>query len=302
MVQFYLLDEDINPGTAIEVQTRDLPRVGVTKAIIGDVTAQESAATAATRANVAKQIDQVRIGAEESSRISEIDGEDLDAMNVLMGNNVLFDAEATDNARIVWGFTYGLDPFMWNPDIDYNQPFGISGNVARKISVAFDADGNNIDDKRIAIGIIVANTPTEGYVTFHRDEYTEASGTYHKTDVPQPGKLIGVLNFETNGAADVTTDGNHRTGQSIRQQSITIGEKDVLGPIYTTTMAALNGAYEIGALIDEGYSLWNLGMTNKVGVPSVQTKSRIPSNMKIKSLCGDNATKRTYAITLNDNV
>ena len=87
MVKYFLLEQDDNPGTAAETDSRDLPRTETTKALIFDITAQQSATTAATRAAVAAQIDQIRIGAQESNRVSEIDGEDLDAYNVLLGNH-----------------------------------------------------------------------------------------------------------------------------------------------------------------------------------------------------------------------
>lgn len=302
MVQYYLLDTDINPGASAEVDSRDLPRQGTTKALIFDITAQQSSITAATRTAVDGQIDQIRIGAEESNRISEIDGEDLSAYNALLGNHTLFDSAATDNTRIVSGYTYGFDPFMTAPQIDYNQPFGITGKVARKVEVSFAADGGNIDDKRVAIGIVVDNNASNGYVTFHRDSYTAASGSTNWTDVPQPGKFLGVLNFETNGASDITTDGDHRTTQDIKEQAITINRRDVMGPIYTTTMAAMNGSYEIGSIQDEGYSLWNLGIHNKAGGLGLPKASRIPNDMEIRSVGGNTGAVRTYAITLNDNV
>ena len=300
-MKYYLLETDDNPGSSAEVESRDLPRTETIKSLIFDITAQQSSGTAATRQNVAGQIDQIRIGAAESNRVSEIDGEDLDAFNVLHGNNTMFNSAASDNARISLGYVYPFDPFALSPECDYNQPFGMSGDVARKVELSYAADGSNIDDKRIAVGIITSPTQTGGYVAFHRDSYTASSGVNNFTDIPQPGKLLGVLNFETTGASDITSDGDHRTTQTIREQSITINRKDVLGPIYTTTMAAHNGNYE-GSITDEGYSFWNLGFTNKVGSLGVPTSGSIPDNMEIRSLGGAANAARVYATTLNSNV
>jgi len=302
-MKYYLLEADDDPSTGSEISSRDLPRNETAKALIFDITAQQSSATAATRVNLAAQIDQIRIGAAESNRVSEIDGEDLDAFNVLNGNEVNFDSSAADNARVSLGYVYPFDPFCLSPEVDFNQPFGISGNVARKVEIAYAADGSNIDDKRVAIGIVTSPTATSGYVAFHRDAYTVANAVNNFTDVPQPGKLLGVFNFETTSAADVTSDGVHRTGQTIQEQAITINRKDVLGHIYPTTAAAMSGNYTAN-LTDTGYSFWNLGFTNKVGGLGVPSgSSEIPQNMEIRTKGGSSAdATRVYAVTLNTNV
>jgi len=133
-ILYYLLEADNNPGAGVETINRDLPRQGVTKALIFDITAQEAGSSVAgTRLNLAAQLDQLRIGAVESARVSEVDGEDLDAFNVLLGNDALHDSQTSaDNARQVLGLVYPFDPFMITSRMDYNQGFGIGGNVARK--------------------------------------------------------------------------------------------------------------------------------------------------------------------------
>ena len=301
-MKYYLLEADDNPGSSAEVDSRDLPRQETIKSLILDITAQQSSTTAATRANLAAQIDQVRIGAAESNRVSEIDGEDLDAFNILNGNHTNFHSSTTNNGRVNLGMVYPLDPFTCSPEVDYNQPFGLSGSVARKLEIAYAADGTNIDDKRLAIGIITTPTSTNGYTAFHRDSYTASNNVNNFTNIPQPGKLLGVFNFETTSADDVTTYGGHWTAQTIQEQAITINRKDVLGTIYTTTAAAAQGGYET-LLSDSGYSFWNLGFTNKVGGLGVPTQGQIPQNMEIRSKGGSSAdAARVYAVTLNSNV
>jgi len=302
-MKYYLLEADDNPSTSAEVDSRDLPRTETIKSLVLDITAQQSTTTAATRTNLAAQIDQIRIGAAESNRVSEIDGEDLDAFNVLNGNHTNFHSSTTDNGRVNLGMVYPFDPFCMSPEVDFNQPFGLSGQVARKVEISYAADGSNIDDKRLALGIVTAPTASNGYVAFHRDSFTAANNVNNFTDIPQPGKLLGVFNYETTGADDVTTDGAHRSGQTIQEQAVTINRKDVLGTIYTTTAAAMQGGYET-SLTDSGYSFWNLGFTNKVGSLGVPTgNSEIPQNMEIRTKGGSAADAcRVYAVTLNTNV
>ena len=125
------------------------------------------------------------------------------------------------------------------------------------------------------------------------------------TTVPTSGpnsKLLAILNFETTGAADVTADGDHRSNQGITEQAITVNRRDILGPIYTTVMQHHNGQYETGAVSDEGYSLWNLGVNptdNNMGVPTV---GGIPNEMEIRSRSGVAEATRNHAVILNTNV
>lgn len=303
VLQFFQLVTDDNPGTGAQTENFDLPRNGVTKALVFDVTAQQSSVTAATAQNLAAQLDLLRLGAEESIAVSEVNGEDLRAYNALVGNHALFDSGTTDNSRVVLGMTYPLDPFCIGPRIDYNRNRGISGSVARKIQVNYAADGNNIDDKRLTITAINEDPgSTSGYLTFQQNSVTMSNGTTNYTDVSGPGRFLGILNFETTSAADVTTDGAHRTDQTIQEQSITVNRKPVIGPLHTTMYTAINGQYEIGGIDDEGYSLFNAGIfnTGKIGLPQ---SGDIPEKMEIASLGGDAAdAARIYAITLNSNV
>lgn len=308
VLQYYLLESDDNPGTGAESDTRDLPREGNIKALIFDVTMQVQGTATSARLDTASQIDQIQIGAVESNEVSAIDGEDLDAYNVLRGNMVPIDAQVTTNARVVIGFTYPLDPHMIGDNQDFSKPFGISGAVARRVSFDYAADintdgGPTLDDKRMAIGVIVnTSQPTGGYQVFHRKAFTGATGgIFDFTDVPQPGKLLGTFNFETTNFGEITGDGDHRTTQSIRDQSITINRKVQLGPVYTTMMGMINGNYETGAIPDEGYSLWNLGITNSSGNLGVPTQGGIPDNMEIRTSTGAANAIRVHALILNTN-
>jgi len=311
LVKFFLLEADDNPGAGAELDQRDLPRTETTKALIIDITAQQiGATTAVSRENAAAQLDQLRIGAAESNRVSEIDGEDLLNWNILLGNHTPFDSGATDNARVTTGMVYPMDPFMLFPQIDYNQPFGLTGRVARKVEFLYAADGatataDGVDDKRMAIGIVT--TPAQssgGYVAFHRDTYTGVNNVNNFTDVVQPGKLLGVHGFETSSWADELTDGDHRTGSSIQEVAITIDRKDVLGPVYPTTIADFNGQYEIGGPTDEGHFFWNFGMHNRNGALGLPTgNARIPNNMECRQKGGSAlGAIRIHTVTLNDNV
>jgi len=303
-ILYYLLETDFDPGTGVETINRDLPRQGVTKALIFDSSMQESASSiSVTRTQAAAQIDQIRIGAVESNRVSEVDGEDLDEFNVIMKNHTLFDAASGgNNARIVQGMTYPLDPFMIG-DLDYNQPFGIGGNVARKVEIAFSADANDIDEKRVAIGLINNTTQgsSGGYVSFHKNTMQGTADLVDFFDIVQPGRLLGIFTFETTGAADVTVDGAHRTDQTIEEMAITVNRKVQLGPVYTTTVGAISGQFETGAKTDEGYNFWDLGIhnTGRLGLPQA---SDIPSNMEVKIKRGDATDAgRVYPVTLNTN-
>jgi len=304
-ILYYQLDESIDPGTGVETVNRDLPRQGVTKALIFGISAQESASSVAvTRTMISAQIDQIRIGAVESNRVGEVDGEDLDEFNISLGQHSLIDtATGANNARIVGGYTYPLDPFMVGPYLDYNQGFGIGGNVARKVEVAFSADADNIDAKRLNLGIIVNTSQgaSGGYVTFHRNASAGTAGLTEFFDIPGPGRLLGIFNFEITGAADVTADGANETDQSIEAQSITVNRKVQLGPMLTYQFDQINGQFESGVRGDEGYSWWDLGYHNsgRLGLPQA---SDIPSNMEVKNLQGDAAdAARVYPIVLNTN-
>jgi len=303
-ILYYQLDESIDPGTGVETVNRDLPRQGVTKALIFGLSALENGTSvAATRAEINGQIDQVRIGAVESNRVGEVDGEDLDEFNVSLGQHSLVDTDLIDNSRIIAGFTYPLDPFMIGPYMDYNQGFGIGGNVARKVEIAFAADGTQIDGKRVNLGIIVNTSQgaSGGYVTFHRNATAGTAGLTEFFDVPGPGRLLGIFNFETTGAADVTADAAFESDQGIEAMSITVNRKVQLGPMLTYQFNQINGQFETGARGDEGYSWWDLGYHNsgRLGLPQA---SDIPSNMEVKSLQGDatDAT-RIYPVVLNTN-
>lgn len=311
-LEYFLLESDDNPGTGTEQDRRDLPRAGIIKALIFDITAQTNGTSAGTRTDLTAQVDQIQIGAVESNSVSQIDGEDLDGFNTLMGNHALIDTNASDNHRNVFGFTLPLDPFMIGPNMDFNQPYGLPGSVARRVVFDYAADvvtdaGLAIDDKRMAIGAIVRKDGASvGYMTFHRHSFAGATGGVNTfTDVPTSGpnsKLLGVFNFEATNAGEVTGDGDHRTTQSIRDQAITVDRKVRLGPIYTTMMAAIHGQYETGAINDEGYSLWNLGMRNQTGQLGVPIVGGIPNNMEIRSSTGAAVTNRVHAIILNTNI
>ena len=304
-ILYYQLDEAIDPGTGTETLNRDLPRQGVTKTLIFGVSAQESASSVAvTRTQVNAQLDQIRIGAVESNRVSEVDGEDLDEFNVSLGQHNLFDtATGANNARILGGSTYPLDPFMIGTYMDYNQGFGIGGNVARKVEIAFAADADNIDEKRVNLGIIVNTSQgaSGGYVTFHINTMQTTADLIDFFDIPQPGRLLGIFNFETTGAADVTADGAHETDQTIQEEAITVNRKVQLGPMFTTQFSTINGQFETGARTDEGYSWWDLGIRNsgRLGLPQA---SDIPSNMEVKVKRGDATDAgRVYSVILNTN-
>ena len=307
-IKYYLLETDDAPGTGAETDQRDLPRDSTTKALIFDAIAQVNGTSAGTRLTQTAQLDQLRIGAVESNRVGEIDGEDLDAFNVLNGNCTFLDTAAANNSRLSWGMVWPLDPFCIGPNQDLSQNFGIPGTVARKVEFVYAADvitdaGLAIDTKRLAIGILTSSANSNGYLTFARNAFTGATGgTNTFTDIPQPGKLLGVLNFETTGAADITADTEGRTTQSIRQQAITIGRKDVLGPLYTTTGAYMNGNYETGAISDEGYTFWNLGIRNEVGPLGVPTNGLIPTDMEVRTSTGAADAIRVYPVVLNTNL
>jgi len=185
--------------------------------------------------------------------------------------------------------------------------FGVSGSVARKIEFVYEGDattdaGLQVDDTRLAIGVINNTTQgTGGYTAFHRDAYTSTDGSNNFTDVPQPGKLLGVLNFETTEPGVEVADADHRVNQGIQEQAITVGRKDVLGGIYTTMASYLNGAGEIGAMSDEGFSFWDLGFNNSSGNLGVPTGGSIPDDMEIRSLAGVAEATRVHAVTLNTN-
>ena len=232
VLQYYQLETDHDPGTTAETVERDLPRAGITKALIFDVTAQTAGTSAGGRTALTSQLDQISVGVVESNRVSEIDGEDLDAFNVLRGNHALVDTSASNNQRNVFGYTYPFDPFMIGPNMDYSRPFGLPGSVARKIRILYAADattdaGLQLDDKRLAISAIVSTDGSSaGYTAFTRDAFTGATGgVKHYTTVPTSGpnsKLLGVFNFETTSAADITADTEHRTTQTIRTQALTV--------------------------------------------------------------------------------
>ena len=310
VLQFYLLEPDHDPGAGAETVERDIPRAGVTKAIIIDMIAQTNGTSTGTRADLTAQLDQLSIGAVESNRVSEIDGEDLDGYNVLRGNHTLIDTSIVANQRNSWQYVYPFDPFMIGANADYNRPFGIPGTIARKIRVLYAADvatdaGLNIDEKRMALSAIIrTDQATAGYQAFTRDSFTATAGTNNFTTIPTSGpnsKLLGVLNFESTSAADVTVDAERRDGQTIREQAVTVNRRDILGPVYTTVMAGLNGQYETGALNDEGYSYWNFGINsdNNLGVP---TAGGIPSEMEIRTLGGGTDATRVYGCILNTNI
>ncbi len=308
-LRYYMLETDDVPGTGIETDQRDLPRDAITKALIFDCAAQVNGTSAGTRLAQTAQVDQFRIGAAESNSVSAIDGEDLDAYNVLNGNYTFLDTSAINNQRLSWGYVYPLDPFMLGFNADFSQPFGISGTVARTIQFTYAADivtdaGLSIDLKRMAIGCIAkTDGSTNGYTAWLRNAFTGATGGVNTfTDVPQPGRLLGVLCFETSAAADITVDLDNRTTQSIRAQAITIGRKDVLGPVYTTMSQYFNGSYEIGAISDEGFSFWNLGLHNEVGPLGMPSGANIPTDMELRTSTGAADAIRVYTTTLNTNV
>ena len=307
VLQWYLLEDADDPGTAAEVDSRDLPREVTTKALILQIEAIAAGTGTATRINLAAQVDQVRIGAVESNRISEIDGEDLDAFNVLNGNNAFFHSSATDNQIIALGMTYGLDPYCYGPKVDYNQNFGISPRVARKIEFAYAADGAAdtlsaaVDNKQLSIGCVAKDNEqsgTGGYLSFSRSAYSTVNNVNEFLTVPQPGQLLGVFGFETNDTAAAQTA--IRTANDIQEMSVAVGRKDLLGPIYPDMVKSFNGTYETGALSDEGFFFWNLGISNEVGALG---RGPIPDKTEIRIKGGSDAgAVRIYAPRLNTNV
>ena len=136
-LRYYTLETDDFPGTGAETDQRDLPRDAITKALIFDCAAQVNGTSAGTRLTQTAQVDQFRIGAAESNTVSAIDGEDLDAFNVLNGNFTFLDTAAANNSRLSWGYTYPLDPFCIGSNADFSQNYGISGSVARTIQFTY---------------------------------------------------------------------------------------------------------------------------------------------------------------------
>lgn len=307
VLQWYLLEDADDPGTTAETDSRDLPREVTTKALILQIEAIAAGTGTCTRINLAAQLDQVRIGAVESNRVSEIDGEDLDAWNVLNGNHAFFHSSATDNQIIATGMTYNLDPYCMGPKCDYNQSFGISPSVARKIEFLYAADGAAdtlsvaVDNKQLSIGCIAKDreqTGTGGYLAFARNGYSTVNNVNAYTTIPQPGQLLGVLGFETNDTAASQTA--IRSANDIQEVALTVGKKDLLGPIFPDMIKSFNGQYEIGALTDEGFFFWNLGVSNEVGALG---RGPIPDQTEIRIKGGSDAGAiRVYAARLNTNV
>jgi hypothetical protein len=297
---YYMLESGDAIGTGAETDNRDLPRELTTKALLFNLEALANGTGGQTRLNLAAQLDQVRIGAVESNRISEIDGEDLDAFNVLNGNSAYLHTSTTDNQVITLGMTYALDPFVMGPYPDFNQSFGISGRVARKVEYAMAADGTGIDGKNLAIGLVGKDNQqtTGGYLTFLRATNTMANNTNFYADVPQPGQLLGIHFFETNETSSGQTA--IRTANDIQQLSITLSRKDILGPVYPDMIKQTQGQYEMGSLSDEGFGFWNLGIRNEVGTLG---RGPIPDKMEMKALGGSDAgAARFYVARLNSNV
>lgn len=307
VLQWYLLEDGDDPGTSAEVDSRDLPRETITKALIFQINALAAGTGGQSRANLAAQLDQVRIGAVESNRVSEIDGEDLDAWNALNGNHAFFHSSTTNNQAIALGMTYNLDPYCMGPKIDYNQSFGISPSVARKVEFAYAADGaadtllTAYDSKQLSIGAIAKDSEqstTGGYLTFNRHSYTNAASTNEFTTIPGPGQLLGVFGFETDDTASGQTA--IRTANNITELAITVGRKDLLGPVYPDMIKSVHGQYETGAISDEGYFFWNLGISNEVGALG---RGPIPDKAEIRAKGGtDTGAVRLYTARLNTNV
>ena len=300
-LQWYLLEADHDPGTAAETVNRDLPRAGITKALVFNMPALAESTGGQTVQQLGAQLDQIRIGAIESNKVSEIDGEDLFNWNIVNDNHPFVNTSTTDNAVVQIGMTYALDPFCIGSYVDYNQKFGISANVARKVEILYGADVSaQVDGKNLAIGAIVKDQAdqdsTGGYITFTRDAYTAANNVNNFTTVPIGGQLIGAFCFETNDTASGQTA--LRTANDIQQQAIAINRKDVAGPVYPDMCKDFNGQYELGSIGDEGYWFWNFGIRNEVGAIGRPTQDK----MEIRSLGGSDAgAVRVYAARLNNN-
>lgn len=307
VLQWYLLENADDPGTAAEVDSRDLPREVITKALIFQIEALANGTGGVSRVNLAAQVDQFRIGAVESNRISEIDGEDLDAWNVLNQNDAFYHNSNTDNQVVALGMTYNLDPYCMGPKCDYNQNFGISPSVARKVEFAYAADGATdtlnvaVDSKQLSIGAIAKDreqSGTGGYLCFTRDAQTAVNNQNLFTTIPQPGQALGVFGFETNDTAAAQTA--IRTANDIQELAVTVGRKDLLGPVFPDLIKSFNGTYETGALSDEGYFFWNLGISNEVGALG---RGPIPDKTEVRVKGGSDAgAYRIYIPRLNTNV
>lgn len=302
---WYMLEPDYDPGTAAETINRDLPRDGFTKALIFNMPALVNLTSGAnTLLNYAAQIDQARIGVTESNRVSEIDGEDLFDFNILTDNSPYVENPTTDNNAQTIGMTYALDPFCVGVNVDYNQEYGISAAVARKVEILFAADAFSIDAKTLAIGVVVKTSTSGstqgrsgGYTSFTRDTYTAANNVNNWTTVPQPGQFIGTYCFETNETTGQTA---LRSQNDIQQQAIAINRKDILGPVYPDLVKDFNGQYELGNMADEGHWFWNFGLRNEVGQLGL---GPIPDKLEIRSLGGSDAgAVRVHAVRLNTNV
>jgi len=307
VLQWYLLEDSDDPGTGAETDSRDLPREVTSKALILQIEAIANGTGGTSRVNLAAQLDQLRIGAVESNRVSEIDGEDLDAWNVLNGNNAFYHNSNTDNQIIALGMTYNLDPYCMGPKADFNQNFGMSPSVARKVEFLYAADGAAdtlnvaVDNKQLSIGIIAKDREqpgTGGYLCFSRDARSTTNNVNTYQSIPQPGQLLAVLGFETNDTAAAQTA--IRTANDITEMAVTVGKKDLLGPVYPDTLKSFNGTYETGALSDEGYFMWNLGVANEIGALG---RGPIPDQTEIRVKGGSDAGAiRVYAARLNTNV
>lgn len=301
-LQWYMLENDDNPGAGVETDSRDLPSGVITKALVFSIIALQATTTPATRGGLGAQVDMFKLSAVESSGVSEIEGEDLDAFNVLNHNHAFFEASSTDNEVIHLGMTYALDPFLLGANPEYNQNFGITPNVARQIKFTYGADVTDIDNKQMAIGVIAKDSEQSssgGYVTFQQSLNTTTTNNVNLWgDVSQPGYLLGVLGFETNNTADAQTA--LRTANDIQEISVTAGRKELLGPVYPDMIKSFCGNYETGAISDEGYFFWNLGIRNEIGQLG---RGPIPNDMEVKVKGGSDAGAiKIYPVRLNTNV
>ncbi|PBO85763.1 MAG: hypothetical protein COA77_02555 [Thaumarchaeota archaeon] len=310
MPKMYKLVTDYDPGIAVETKEWDLPSDDkrILKCLILDIVGQRNGVADPTRQVVASQLDEIKVGVAANPEVSRILGEDLYNNNVLLGNRPIFDGGGADNSRVSLGMVLPLDPFMMSPQIDYHQPYGMPGGIASQLSVKFDADDAAFDGKKLTVGVISSLisdlggfSKLQGYMSYTRHSDTMAVGTEKSYAIPQPGKLLGVQFFETTSFADIIADGEYRSTQSIQEASITRGENVTHGALPTTTFGIMNGA-DVTELTDQGYSLWNLGIHNKVGSLGIPDKGRIPSNLKVKVLGGVADAVRIVPITLNDKL
>lgn len=254
--------QDESPGAAATNVFANMKKSFTVQNLVLQVPARENSTdTASTLLGCTSRLDRIFLSTNTGSNVVDWEGEHLWDFDVQSG--FAYPLAETGQAQNVpigafWNLPLSAKPF------DFDVAQGAAPQRLTQIQFSWAADAVALGDSATlsltAIGNPDISNPV-GMLANVRDNFS-ANSAGQQRDVDVIGKtLMGVYNFGTTGYSDLAAAAAFNV-TTFRDHSIVQGDAVKVGPIQDFALSAMGKAYEIGALIDEGSEVWDLGYRN----------------------------------------